>query len=197
MAGARNRQRGASNKYRRWSDELDRPSAADAGPSPLGRAVDALPGLLMLLGGLALVAMAALTPAWLELGRLDAQRELMQQQADALTEQTRRYETFHQAVRADDPVLIERLAYTQLRREPRGRQSVPVHTAGGGGLPPGDIDRWLRVEPASADPDLLERATPSTRLTRLAGGVTRFVLLAAGMFCVVGGLWWGPRRSAA
>ncbi len=172
-----------------------RPEPTPPGPpSPLGRFVDALPGWLMLAGGLALVAMATLTPAWLELDRLDQQRAVMQQHAEAMTEQTRRYDAFLQAVLADDPVLIERLAYTQLRLEPVGRFSVATSRGQASSwvdLPPGDVDRWLRVEPVSG-----EAASPtppvSSRLTRLAGGVARFGLLVAGVICIVGGLWWGP-----
>ena len=147
----------------------------------------------MLAGGLALLAMATLTPAWLELNRLDEQRARMQQQARAMTDQTGRYDAFLAAVLADDPVLIERLAYTQLRLEPVGRHSVAMGNDGAtrGELPPGDIDRWLRVEPVSASASLV--AAPSSRLTRLAGGTMRFGLMGVGMICLVSGFWWGPR----
>ncbi|MEM8783262.1 MAG: hypothetical protein AAGE65_10475 [Planctomycetota bacterium] len=182
--------------------------------TPLGRAIDALPGMVMVLGGLALIAMATLVPAWRELDRLDAQRAFIAQQAEALIDQQQRYEDFHTALAAEDPVLLERLAYTQLRREPIDRKTVE---SGGVSealspsaavldeLPPGDIDRWLRVEPPSpgeseAWPDASPAATAgasSSRMVRLAGGTMRFVLLAAGAMCVVAGLWWGPRGSAS
>ncbi|CAN0447274.1 unnamed protein product, partial [Ectocarpus fasciculatus] len=154
----------------------------------------------MVLGGLVLIAMATLVPAWRELDRLDAQRSFIAEQAEALTEQQQRYEDFHAALVAEDPVLLERLAYTQLRREPVDRETVHAsrtdESVMADGLPPGDIDRWLRVEPPSPgelwseSPEALAEQSPS-RMVRLAGGTMRFVLFAAGGLCVVSGLWWG------
>lgn len=170
-----------------------------------------MPGSVMVLGGLALIAMATLVPAWRELDRLDAQRTFIAQQAEALNKQQQRYEDFHAALIAEDPVLIERLAYTQLRREPVDRETVSKAGVSEAlspykevlsELPPGDIDRWLRVEPPSPGESDVWDASPealagqsSSRLVRLAGGTMRFVLLAAGTMCVVAGLWWGPSPS--
>ncbi len=181
--------------------------------TPLGRAIDALPGTVMVLAGVVLIGMATLVPAWRELDRLDAQRTFIAEQAEALSTQQQRYEDFHAALVAEDPVLLERLAYTQLRREPVDRETVSrrgVSEAGASAsaeglsaldrLPPGDIDRWLRVEPPSpgeslsASPEALAGQS-SSRMVRLAGGTMRFALLGAGALCVVAGLWWGPSRS--
>ncbi|MEM1446064.1 MAG: hypothetical protein AAGF84_08420 [Planctomycetota bacterium] len=190
---------------------LDENADGQLAGTPLGRAIDALPGTVMVLAGLTLIAMAMLVPAWRELDRLDAQRTFIAEQAEALTEQQERYEGFHAALAAEDPVLIERLAYTQLRREPIDRETVSEAGVSEAlspyaevlsELPPGDIDRWLRVEPPSpgqsevwdASPEVLAGQSDS-RLVRLAGGTMRFVLLAAGAMCVVAGLWWGPSVS--
>lgn len=198
-----------------WEQRYPPLEEANDGPlagTPLGRAIDALPGTVMVLGGLALIAMAMLVPAWRELDRLDAQRAFIAQQAEALTQQQARYEGFHAALVAEDPVLIERLAYTQLRREPIDRSTVSdagvsealsPYASVLNELPPGDIDRWLRVEPPSPGESEVWDASPAalagqsdSRLIRLAGGTTRFVLLAAGAICLVAGLWWGPSRGA-
>lgn len=197
-----------------WRSQLDRAGlgpddGADVGHlsgTPLGAAIDAAPGVLMIVAGLGLIAMATLVPAWRELDRLDAQRGFIAEQADALEAQEQRYADFHAALSGRDPVLLERLAYTQLRREPTDRQTVPepgtAPPAHGDTdpLPPGDIDRWLRVEPPSPSESLtlspqVTAADSPSRMVRLAGGTMRYLLLLAGGLCVVAGLWWGPRRE--
>lgn len=83
-----------------------------------------LPGWMFLLSGMALLSIAAITPSWLECRELAWKRDVMRLQAQRLDEQTQAYEQFHQALASDDPVLLERLAYFQLRLKPAGTQTL-------------------------------------------------------------------------
>ncbi len=89
--------------------------------------IDALPGWICLLGGAVLLAMFTWTPQWLACRDTAWQRDLMRLQAATLAEQHNRYEQFHAALEADDPVIVERLAFTELRHKRVGQQ---LHGAG-------------------------------------------------------------------
>lgn len=78
----------------------------------------ALPGWLLLIGGLALLAMAVLTPAWLEHERLAWERDVLAAQTEHLSEQAERYAELHTALAEEDPVLLERLAFVELGLKP-------------------------------------------------------------------------------
>lgn len=180
-----------------------------------------LPGWMFLLSGLALLAMAILTPEWLAYRHLDWQRDLMREQAERFEAQAQHYADFHEALAADDPVLLERLAFTQLRLTPVGKQPLQAPTtdpvASGrtvftqhrpGGAPQPEpppllasesaaVDAWLTEPLPQVGVDVAPPRPINSRLTRLATGPHRTALIAAGLACLAAGVWSGPRRDRA
>lgn len=146
----------------------------------------------MLSGGVFLIATAAIVPPWLELDRTRDQLLLMQEQAAALAERSDRYQSFLVQLDRNDPALLERLAFTQLRLQPAGVHSI--ETDGGALEAPADVAAWLDVP--LPDPSRLEPtdAPPSTRMQRLIAGPTRYGVLAAGAIFAVCGVCWGRGR---
>ncbi|MFW6094785.1 MAG: hypothetical protein ACODAC_12495 [Pseudomonadota bacterium] len=184
--------------------------------SMLDRVLEPLPGWLLLGAGLALVAAVVLTPAWLDYHKLAWQRQVLTAQSEHLAAQTERYDRFHLALVEDDPVVLERLAYVELGLKPVNKtpllpnapRSSHHHFAAHGDagertrpapIPPpaattGSIDDWLLRPLPRVGHDLPPYQPPRTRLTRLATGDSRFVLLAAAIACLSAGLWpgmWG------
>jgi hypothetical protein len=96
--------------------------------NPLSRFIDrqlaGLPGWMLMLSGAALLAAAVLIPAWMETRELDWQRRVMEVQVEQLHQQEQLYRGFLEAVESDDPVVLQRLAFSQLHLKPRG--SVPM-----------------------------------------------------------------------
>lgn len=152
----------------------------------------------LLLGGCALVALAVLCPLEREVARMDKQLALMRGQAAQLDQQEAGYRRFHVALASDDPVVLERLAYYQLRLKPAGTQAIA--------LSPGASPYDVMAQPAAGEEslptveELLRRplpdpkaylgvdAGPSSRLDRLTQGWYRLALLAAGMLCIAAGM---------
>ena len=163
-------------------------------PTADNQAVAVLPGWLFLFAGLAVVAGVWLTPAWVAVREVRAERDLMRDQLAAMQRQTERYREFERAVLEDDPLVLERLAFTQLRLKPAGVSLPEVEVEGGprrdavGFAADASVDAWL-AEPVPAPPAAPGASAVNTRLTRLTTGVLRLPLLLAGMACVVGGLW--------
>lgn len=203
--------------------------SSPASNSVFDRVLAALPGWLLLGAGLALMAAVVLTPAWLDWHKLAWQREVVEAQSEHLAAQAARYERFHVALRRDDPVVLERLAYVELGLKPADKTPLPGapltpgleeggstarhHFAGyrlSNGLsddatprrptvvPPtatvGSVDHWLARPLPKVGQELPVYQPPRSRLTRLATGHSRFAMLAAGLACIVAGLWpgmWG------
>jgi len=171
---------------------------------PLETLLIALSGWLPVLAGMGLLGMALITPAWLGWRELLWQRDMVRLQAERLAEQRASYAEFHEALVADDPVLLERLAFTHLRYKPRGKRllegtgdsSVTAVMGSTGGVPgeyPGVIGHWLASPQPAVGRDIAAFRPINTRLTRLASGLSRFVLIAVGLICLLAGLW--PERE--
>ncbi len=143
-----------------------------------------LPGWMLLISGLAIVAATVLTPTWMSLREVDWQRQVMREQIERLERQRERYAQFHAALVDDDPVLLERLAYTQLRYQPVEAMLMAEADA---------LDASIAAYLAEPAQGVLPARPPTidTRLVRLTTGPTRAPLLAAGLLCLVGGLWMG------
>jgi hypothetical protein len=185
----------------------------DRKPGSIASCVFALlPGWIFLLGGLMLLGMVLLTPSWLANRELGWQRDLLRLQSERLTQQEERYQHFQQALLADDPVLLERLAYAQFRFKPVNRQLLeqpaldPAATtrlaahaagaeAGAGSLVSASVDDWLRAPLPRIGKDLPRQLALSTRLTRMTAGVSRIGLLVVGLASLAVGLYSSPRRS--
>lgn len=198
---------GLKSSYEQYRSRRDpkSPGAADA-------AIGWMLSWGFVLVGLASIAAAALFPAYLETLDLQDQRGVLEARAQSLSEEHERYARFHNALVDDDPVLIERLALTELRLRPVGtgvvgagprdlaavidspnpdaiRQQADLWTD------QGSVEHWLSrpdlrpVEPAPA-------ARPrQTRLLSYATGENRPWLAGFGALMLLLGLW--PRRQAA
>ena len=186
-------------------------------PHPLETLLTALAGWLPVLAGGVLLGMTLVTPEWVGWRELLWQRDMLRLQAEGLEKQRASYAAFHEALAADDPVLLERLAYTHLRYKPAGKQLLEDvgegYQAGqvvavGHGV--GDwtaelttrpsptarpyqetevIESWLSTPQPVVGRDIPALKPMNTRLTRLTRGYSRYVLLFVGITCLVVGLW--------
>ena len=145
---------------------------------------EATPGWLFAVAGLALIALTMLTPAWMDLERLRWQRDVMAEQVEALGKQQDRHAAFLEAIDRHDPVVLEHLAYTQLRYKPSGVEIL--ETAGPDSA---SISAWLSEPMPQVGRDLPEYCPPDTRLTRLTTGPKRLGLLAVGVICLAVSFW--------
>lgn len=179
--------------------------------NPLDMLLTALAGWLPMLGGMTLLAMVLITPEWLGWRELVWQRDVLNLQSERLETQRASYTQFHDALAADDPVLLERLAFTQLRYKPAGKRLMNDLWAVAG---PGDaaaydasgrafeattahgqvygssevIESWLTAPQPVVGRDILPLRVINSRLTRLTTGPSRYVLLTVALLCLVAGL---------
>lgn len=175
-------------------------------PNPLDTLLTALAGWLPMLGGMTLLAMVLITPEWMGWRELVWQRDVLNLQAERLETQRASYAQFHDALAADDPVLLERLAFTQLRYKPAGKRlredlwavagpGEVVATAptavGDGGQVYGSsevIESWLTSPQPVVGRDIQPLRVINSRLTRLTRGPARYVLLAVAILCLAAGV---------
>ena len=160
----------------------------------VGAWIGASAGLVLVCCGLVLVAMAVLVPAWQSQQRSAWELGVVRRQAEALSEQVHRYERFYMAVLRDDPDVLERLALSQMRLAPDGREVIGMAYLDS--TPAGDIDRWLRVPVPQVGRDLPPWFAADSRLTRITRGPLRVGLLIAGASVVLAGFSWrvSPHR---
>ncbi|MEM6552848.1 MAG: hypothetical protein AAF750_12080 [Planctomycetota bacterium] len=161
------------------------------------RLMAGLPGLLLILAGVGLVGIAVLTPQWQANGRVGWERRVMEAQAETLVRQRVRYEQFLEGLERDDPVLLERLAYAQLRKKPAGMAVLTPGGEIGGGMEAGSlgelaeagaVEAWLNEEPPRVGRELRAFEAVDTPLTRLATGKHRLLVVVLGVACVGIGL---------
>jgi hypothetical protein len=178
------------------------------------RHVAHLPGWLMLFGGVALLACTILLPPWLETRELNWQREVMALQADRLAQQERNYRQFHEALAADEPAVITRLAFVHLRLKPAGSAPVGMTTIDPhSGITvrfvsapddpraaaafirqcldqPGSaaVETWLHEPMPEMGVDYQPLPAVRGRIVRLANGPMRLPLTAAAICCIAVGL---------
>ena len=184
----------------------------EKGTTPADQVVGGAVSWLFVLVGSAAVAAAALIPAYFDTLDIKQARAEVKLEAQMLADERERYERFHQALVEDDPVLIERLALTELRLQPVGtriaqqRQSDPVALVD---EPTHDaIERALRQQPMMRSienelsrPDLKAQAQTEVEIerprhTRIVEGATgehRPWVAGGGALLLLMGLW--PRRA--
>src|SRR5690606_4310164 len=85
---------------------------------------------------------AILVPAMIDTQRLLHQRDHMREQAAAMNKMAGNYKSFHLALEENDPVVLERLAYAQLRRKPTGGEPLLVAVNPGQPVTP---QGWMRT----------------------------------------------------
>lgn len=183
---------------------------ADRHGSVWVRAAEAAPGYLAVIAGAAVLSAMVLAPAHASLERTRWERAVMRVQAEHLSDLAERYRDFHEALEAGEPVLLERLAYAQLRLRPAHKRSLPAversqpgggETADASGVSarsledPADIHAWLSRPLPRVGREIAPHRPAGTRLARLASGRSRVGLTVAGGVLVFGGLLWG--RSGA
>ena len=168
--------------------------------------------LFIAVGSLALAA-AALIPAYYDTLNVQEARAIEAVKADMLAEERQRYVDFHHALVEDDPVLIERLAMSELRLKPAGTglaQRAAFDPVALVSEPsPVAIDRALTgrslmrsIENELSRPDLKQRAVidvhferpRETRLILAATGEHRPWVAGFGALMLLLALW--PRRAA-
>ncbi len=180
----------------------------------LDRGAAQVPGWLMLAGGAVLLAAAALVPAWLEARELCYQRDVMRLQHQRLLAQERAYARFLEALRTDDPAVLERLAFVHLRLKPVGadplgvvmpdpQQGYTLHLVSDPNDPEvcfrlvrdcldhpaaGNVDAWLYQPMPVEGVDYPPLSTVQGRIVRLATGPMRLPMAAAGLLCIAAGL---------
>ncbi len=162
--------------------------------------MDHLAGWLLLLGGLAMLAMASLTPLWLEHRDLSWQQSVMREQTDRLLEQKQRYVDFHDALKRGEPVLLTRLAYQQFRLKPAGAQMLIDRPLAANRLglasDVASVEAWLHVPTLQVGSDVLPPPPVQSHLVRLTTGLGRVVMLAVGIGCVAMGVMLNTSRGA-
>ncbi len=182
-------------------------------PSQADAVVGGLLGWLFIVVGSAAVAAAALIPGYYDTLSMQEARAVEATKARMLAEERQRYEDFHQALIDNDPVLIERLAMTELRLKPAGTELAaqteidPVALVTDSGVDA--IDHALADQPLMRSienelsrPDLKQHATHEvelerpreTRLIQAATGENRPWVAGFGALLLMLGLW--PRRAA-
>lgn len=170
-------------------------------------------GWLFITLGCAAIAAATLIPAYVETLDIKEAREVEAIKARILAGEQQRYIDFHRALAEDDPILVERLAMTELRLKPTGTDlagptlSDPLALVAAP-LPVGiqgamtGQTRMRSIENELSRPDLKQRIEfgvqidrpRRTRLIIAATGEYQPLLAGVGALLVLLGLW--PRRAA-
>lgn len=184
-----------------------------SGPGQADAVIGGALGWLFILVGCAAIAAAALIPAYFDTLDTRQARENEAIKAQILADERQRYIDFRQALIDDDPVLIERLAMTELRLKPVGTE-VAQHAASDPlalvtDPAPVAIQRAMAgqsqmrsIENELSRPDLKQQTVidvqierpRQTRLIIAATGEYRPILAGIGALLVLMGLW--PRRAA-
>lgn len=153
-----------------------------------------LGGWLPLLGGLGLIALTVLAPAYRDVQQARTQRARLNLEAVAHVEQLRRYEELIASVRRDDPIILQRLAWHELRLKPVGAEVLGGRPADR--RPRAAYDQWVQPHRAAiaSEPPLLP---PDSLADRLVNGPRRPVLLVIGAALIGYGLFTSLRPRQA
>ncbi len=192
------------------------PDSPNMPETPFSRFMDALPGWLCLMGGAVLLGLFTLTPQWLACREVAWHRDLMRLQATSLDTQLNRYRQFHLALAEDDPVVIERLAFAELRQKPAGQELFDPDPGillayhgqmlldqGAAGAPapplsaPGSIHAWLKVPTPVVGRDLPALPHVESHLTRISTGPFRLIAIVTAIGVMAMGVLLQVRDRAS
>jgi hypothetical protein len=163
---------------------------------------------------MAITAAGVLVEDWSKNHALAWQRQVLTLQASQLAEQKESYISFNDALTKQDPILLERLAMTQLRLKPQHievpgantRQDILVRNAANSARPATISDtrpepQEHRVLPAIVPVEELlakqiavpgetisEYSAPRSTLISICTGNSRLGVIAAGILCIIAGL---------
>jgi len=191
---------------------MDRTDNSPTPYTPADAVIGGMLGWLFIVVGSAMVAATALVPAYLDTLDVQEAREIEAARARMLAEERQRYEDFHQALVEEDPVLLERLAMTELRLKPTGTGLAERAAFDPLALvtdpAPGAIERAMAEQPLMRSienelsrPDLKSQASfdvdiERPKKTKVLGYVTgemRPYVAGFGALLLLVGLW--PRRG--
>jgi hypothetical protein len=150
------------------------------------------PGWLFTLAGLAVMVVAALLPAERDLHDLRQQLAAIEFREAQNAERIAAYDRFLKELAGRDPVLLRRLAASQLNLMPEGQEPLLMATS-----IEHTVSDW--IEDTVPEAEFEATPPPDTLLTRLADGERRLWLMGGGAMVVFLGLVMGfavsPRPS--
>lgn len=148
--------------------------------------------LIVWAAGVSLVAAVLLLPAYQENREVAWQRDLLRLQADRLGEQNDSYHETVAALEGEDPVLLERLAYTYLHLKPRGTILLDDLDQG---IAQADtmqtVEQWLQRRMPEVGVDFASLGPmprPMQTAHRLVTGPTRHMVLLLGIVLIALGI---------
>jgi len=150
-------------------------------------------GWLPLLAGAFLLALALLTPAWLQNRQLAAEVRTLERQAAHFETLAGDYRHVSEAIDQQDPLLMQRIAWHYFALKPAGRRVLFVDEQAPWPTRNAEpVEQWLHRPPPTPEPVEM----PGARWARLATGANRLPLaLAAG--CLLLGGWIRVRPGRA
>jgi hypothetical protein len=128
-----------------------------------------LAGWTLTLSGMVVVAATIITPAYLEAKAIEAQCVVLRQVKHRTIAHHANYVAFSEALRDNDPVLLERLAWHHLRMQPSGAQTLDtLETLEDPWVVP-SVDKWVAPPPGQITiPEAID--LPDSTLVRLITG---------------------------
>ncbi|MEM9250754.1 MAG: hypothetical protein AAGB29_00260 [Planctomycetota bacterium] len=156
---------------------------------PDSRLIAALPGWMMLIGGLALVATSVVVPPLHAAAAMQRQRETLAAHVATRDAQLDRLRQLADALDDDDPALLARVAHDRWGMTP----DRPDTTL----LDPPTPDRPLALAGLELTPAPVAYAKPDTALTRLTHGPYRAALPILGVVFAAAGIAYPWRACHA
>lgn len=146
-------------------------------------------GWMLLACGFVIVAATVLAPAWQDVRSLDVQRRQLQRQVTLLQIQEQNYHALVRALDRNDPQLLQRLAWTQLRQQPVGGTLLMRLASDAPGSHAASVDQWVQPAALPLDPvQAMHRdslLSGNSRLIRLIRGPSRPWVLAFGGWLIL------------
>lgn len=192
-------------------------------PTIFDQVAGQVPGWMFVAIGLAVLSSVILMPAWLSLEQVRWQLNVMRVQSGQFQQQLNQYQGFEKALSNNNPTVLKRLAYVQLRQVPKGAhvikpprqlafnalnkrqysnqfgQNLKLPAIASNRLmmekDSASVSQWLAKPVVKTGSRFPTYQQPTTLLVRLCTGPSRWVTLTAGMFCLVGGLYWRSNES--
>lgn len=179
------------------------------------RAAVLLPGWVFLLAGLGTIMACLIMPALAEHQMMRWRKQTLRTQVQLLERQAGIYQKFDTALTQEDPILLQRLAYTQLGLVPRGGSPVehyqPLPSVGESTYTTQHADGWFSasigqsntgqniyesvLEPGQMPPTALPPQMANTRFVRLTSGALRPWVMLLGLLGVILGLMASPSKN--
>jgi hypothetical protein len=181
----------------------------DHPPTFFSRVTASIPGWVLLFAGMGITATGVFAEDWSRNDAILWQRDMIQTQAKQVADQKNNYILFHTALAKEDPILLERLAMTQLRLKPEQLDvpgiskpvlvtqsaqpaAVPVRQKTkeqSRPLPPIVPVEDLLSQPVShPGVNISEYQAPKSTLLSICSGNSRLGVIAAGILCILAGL---------